>query len=730
MRYKIPLILFFLLFLSGSTFAQGDYQKHTVLKGETVSSISRKYGVSVGELLKLNPSTENILYEDQEILIPKSQDSSSATYAGSSSNQAGNSDVYYHTVQSGETKFGLSRRYSVSIEKLENENPHIVLVLQAGHKLKITGGKDLSAQFFQAVNATSKVNYSKTISYVVLPKETLWGLSQRFGLTVDELVSANQDALTGVLRGGQTISIPIKDENGTSAPTQTGESYVVQPGDTKFSLSKRFGISISEMEQLNPQIAAMLQTGHVLVLPSNKIGLVQKTSQVSKPIEPEVTTPQNTTVVSNPTTEVEKYKSYEVQPKQTLFGLAKMAGLSQNQLLELNPDLADGVKIGMIIRVPENALVPDQVPVTTTASVVQRKLFNSLNKVEKKRIAFLYPVNESDFTSWVSAPKVLATSAKPELKRSTDFYLGAQMAMDSLRKLGLQIEDIKVASSVNSILSVAKQKELDKQSLVFYPSNDATAEKVAEYLNKSNVPLLSFFDDTSGTRENNAYVMLPGELQLKILMFEYMKNQGGRIIAIVDPSRKESLAFIKANYPNVVFAQMDKKGIVDVNSIKNALDKSQKNFVVLDSDKVGLILDVTTFLMRESTNYNLQLALVEPKEAIENENLSEMRFVVLKMLYPSAALNDNNALANRFKTNFNRKYNSVPTTEAIQGFDCTFDALLRLYQTQSFETIAKDEETKQLLYRFKYTKSQAGAYNNIGGYILQFDTNTDSKIVN
>jgi hypothetical protein len=399
-------------------------------------------------------------------------------------------------------------------------------------------------------------------------------------------------------------------------------------------------------------------------------------------------------------------------------------------LLELNPDLADGVKIGMIIRVPENALVPDQVPFTTTASVVQRKLFNSLNKVEKKRIAFLYPVNESDFTSWVSAPKVLATSAKPELKRSTDFYLGAQMAMDSLRKLGLQIEDIKVASSVNSILSVAKQKELDKQSLVFYPSNDATAEKVAEYLNKSNVPLLSFFDDTSGTRENNAYVMLPGELQLKILMFEYMKNQGGRIIAIVDPSRKESLAFIKANYPNVVFAQMDKKGIVDVNSIKNALDKSQKNFVVLDSDKVGLILDVTTFLMRESTNYNLQLALVEPKEAIENENLSEMRFVVLKMLYPSAALNDNNALANRFKTNFNRKYNSVPTTEAIQGFDCTFDALLRLYQTQSFETIAKDEETKQLLYRFKYTKSQAGAYNNIGGYILQFDTNTDSKIVN
>jgi hypothetical protein len=224
--------------------------------------------------------------------------------------------------------------------------------------------------------------------------------------------------------------------------------------------------------------------------------------------------------------------------------------------------------------------------------------------------------------------------------------------------------------------------------------------------------------------------MLPGDFQLKVMMFEYIKSQGGKIIAVVDPSRNESLEFIKLHYPQVVFAQMDNKGIVDLNSIENALDKSQKNFVVLDSDKVGLILDVTTYLMKESTNYPIQLALVEPKEAIENENLSEMRFVVLKMLYPSVIYNDSNVSLISFKTKFNNKYNSIPSTEAIQGFDCTFDALLRLYQTQSFETIAKDEETKQLLYRFKYTKSQTGAYNNIGGYILQFDTNTDSKIVN
>lgn len=733
MRYKILVIVFFLLFLSGSVYAQGDYQKHTVLKGETVTSIARKYGVSVSEIYKLNPNTENILYEDEEILIPKSQNSSNLN----SSNQTSYGDVIFHTVQSGETKFGLSRRYGVSIEKLERENPQIVRLLQAGHRLKITGGKDLYPQSSQTVKSTSKTNYSKIINYVVLPKETLWGISKRYGLTVDELVSVNQDVLSGVLRSGQTISIPIKDSNAVAVSNQSSNSYyIVQPGDTKFGLSRKYKISINELERLNPQTVPMLQAGHQLMLPLDEnVVTVQETQQITKPVEPikiadpVVEVPKDAVIASNPANDSEKYKNYEVLPKQTLFGLAKMAGISQDQLIELNPDLSNGVKIGMIIRVPANALMSDAVAATTPVNV-KGKLYNSLNKVEKKKIAFLFPVDESDFASWVSSPKVLTSSEKPELKRATDFYLGAQMAIDSLRTYGLQIDEKFLASPSNAILSLAKKNELDSQSLVFYLSNDASAEKVEGYLQKNNIPLLSFYDETSNKREANGFVMLPGELQLKIMMLEYIKSQGGKIIAIVDPSRNESLEYLKANYPQVVFAQMDKKGVVDVNSIKNALDKSQKNFVVLDSDKVGLILDVTTFLMKESTNYNVQLALVEPKESIENENLSEMRFVVLKMLYPSAVLNDNNASLNSFKGRFNAKYNSIPTIDAIQGFDCTFDALLRLYQTQSFETVAKDEETKQLLYRFKYTKSQTGAYNNIGGYILQFDTNTDSKIVN
>lgn len=737
MRSKLLVIIFFIKFLTVSIYAQETYQKHRVLKGETVTSIARKYGVSINDIYKLNPNTVNILYEDAEILIPESQNTSNFNTSNNSLNQSSNGDVIYHVVQYGETKFGLSRRYGVTIEKLERENPHIVRLLQAGHKLKITGGRDSFPASSQVT--TPQTNYSQSINYVVLPGETLWGISKRNGLTVDELVNANQDVLTGVLRSGQTIKIPVKGEGIASATPKSGASfYIVQPGDTKFSLSRKYSISISELEELNPHIVQMLQAGHKLILSSDgSSGVVQSSSEEPKPITPVeeepvvpvVEEPKVPTNVVAPIAETSEYKIYEIQPKETLFGLAKMAGISQEKLLGINPELGNGVKIGMLIRVPANSEMAKPIA-NSEPAVVQGKLFNTLNKVDNKKITFLFSVDESDFTTWVSSPKVLETNVHPELKRATDFYLGAQIAIDSLRRLGLKIDNQSFAAPAGSILATAKKNELDKQALVFYTSNDASVEKVEDYLNKNNVPLLSFYNSTSEKRASNGYIMLPGDLQLKIMMLEYVKSKNGKIIIVGDSSRIESMEFIKSNYPQVVFAQVNKKGLVDVNSIKNALDKSQKNFVVLDSDKVGLILDVTTFLMQESTNYSIQLALVEPKEGIDNENLSEMRFAVLKMLYPSAVYNDNNASLNSFKVSYNKKYNSVPTIDAIQGFDCTFDALLRLYQTQSFETVAKDEETKQLLYRFKYTKSKTGVYSNIGGYILQFDLNSEAKVVN
>ena len=143
-----------------------------------------------------------------------------------------------------------------------------------------------------------------------------------------------------------------------------------------------------------------------------------------------------------------------------------------------------------------------------------------------------------------------------------------------------------------------------------------------------------------------------------------------------------------------------------------------------------MILNTTTILLKESKEYQIQLALLQPKEYISGEGLSDMRFKALKMLYPSYSKRNNQEEINRFKIDFKRKYNFEPNPEIIKGFDVTFDALVRLFQDKNFEATAKDDSTEQLNYTFHYFKNSDNGYSNKGGYILQYDVDSDTKIAN
>ena len=200
---KIYLLLI-LLFQSGLSllFAQEGITKHTVLKGETVIIIAQKYKVTPNDLYKLNPDLVNGIKENEVIdipisIVPKQQNTNvkNETHVSDANN-----DVLFYTVNPGETKYGLSKRFGISISQLEEQNPHIVNGLQSGHKLKIRGGKSYYIQ-----NESKNSNqFTEFITYVVLPKETLYGISKRNGLTVDALTEVNKDLLDGVLKSGQT----------------------------------------------------------------------------------------------------------------------------------------------------------------------------------------------------------------------------------------------------------------------------------------------------------------------------------------------------------------------------------------------------------------------------------------------------------------------------------------------------------------------------------------------
>jgi len=241
------MVKFFTLFIifilsSNLTIAQQNTIEHSIKKGESVYSISKTYGVSINAIFELNPGSENIIYAGRTLRIPQSNSSNTSNNTVINESQISN-----YKVKRGETKSGLSRRFGVSIAMLEQQNPQIIRMLQAGHIINVD--KTIKEAAPQA----------KKGEHIVVKGETLWGIARQNGINVKLLTAANENRLSEFLQIGQILVIPDKN----SEISVKGE-YIVKRGDTKFQLAKRYNMSIAELEEINPHIVALLMAGQTI----------------------------------------------------------------------------------------------------------------------------------------------------------------------------------------------------------------------------------------------------------------------------------------------------------------------------------------------------------------------------------------------------------------------------------------------------------------------------------
>jgi LysM repeat protein len=115
--------------------------------------------------------------------------------------------------------------------------------------------------------------------YTIRKGDTLWGISRRYGVSVDALTQANNISRSSTLKVGQTIAIPKGSAAGgtTYASPVTGAkytvtpgsggTYTVQPGDTYYGIAKKYGISYQVLMEYNGATSSKLSVGQVLQIP-------------------------------------------------------------------------------------------------------------------------------------------------------------------------------------------------------------------------------------------------------------------------------------------------------------------------------------------------------------------------------------------------------------------------------------------------------------------------------
>lgn len=189
------------------------------------------------------------------------------------------SKFYIHTVQPGETLYGLSKTYGVGEKVILENNPSIARGLKTAENIKIPFVSDVP-------EPKSDKKLRRTFDFHFVSKgETLYAISRQYEIPVKTILEDNPNLDPLHMRLGERILIRKKqigseDEAGTkeqweeyrqslNSVADEGTAYhIVHPGETFYSLSRRFGISETELSQLNGGLKpADLKAGAMIKIP-------------------------------------------------------------------------------------------------------------------------------------------------------------------------------------------------------------------------------------------------------------------------------------------------------------------------------------------------------------------------------------------------------------------------------------------------------------------------------
>ena len=232
----------------------GPSTTYTVVSGDSLWSIANRFGVTVQALRDANNLTSDVLSVGQVLTIPG--------VSGEEDNgeDENNGAVFYYTVERGDSLWSIARRFGVTVQEIRDANDLTSDTLSVGQSLIIPGisaGDDLE---------DNEENDTVPTTYTVASGDSLWSIANRFGVTVNDLKSAN-GLTSNLLSVGQVLIIPTAGSSTPGSPTYN--TYTVASGDSLWSIANRFGTTVDTIKTLNNLTSNLLSIGQVLQIPNN-----------------------------------------------------------------------------------------------------------------------------------------------------------------------------------------------------------------------------------------------------------------------------------------------------------------------------------------------------------------------------------------------------------------------------------------------------------------------------
>lgn len=614
-----------------------------------------------------------------------------------------------HNVKNGETVYSIAEQYGVTLEAIYRLNPDAREGIQPNKILIIPGPQDES-------NYTEQVVDFKR--HRVKRRETLFSIAKKYGVTVEDIKKHNKRLYSEQLKKGDRIMIPVlsrtvvvttTDNTGTdvsnntdTTPTDETKTHVVLPKQTKYGIARKYGISVSELEGLNPDLGDTLKIGAVLKVPEKE-------------------------VVADAAVDDAKFDLYEVLPKEGFYRLKVKFGLSKEEIIALNPYAEDGLKAGMILKLPKSG------EAGTEGSANSVDLEFRMTNYEPKRLVVMLPFNleRSSRDSTRANEELIANSRT--LGIALDFYSGVLMAAEFAKDKGLSV-DLKILDTEgkeSKVVSLVQSNDFTQVDAVIGPLFQKNAVRASTELRRDDVPVLSPLSNQPTNGGGNFFNTVPSESFLETRMLDYLKANatGKNLIIIADPQQGRQKNLLTANFPGAKVLDPREDQFLYVVDVQKQLDPLADNWFILASDNPVLVANVVGLLNGLPADKVVRLFTLNKSDAYEFEDIQNSNLARLQFTYPSVYRSYDYDNPEAFVTSYKNKHGVYPNRYAVRGFDVTYDTLLRLAMAESlYDAIEVDGETQYIGNKFYYVRNGRG-YSNNAGYIMMYGDNLNLIVV-
>ena len=332
-------------------------------------------------------------------------------------------------------------------------------------------------------------NGKKYAVHVAQAGNTLWGLHTTYNVPVDDIVAANPGIEKGVKEGYRYL-IPLGGADMKVISGTTMREHTVEKGETAFSIAKKYNSSVDDLLKYNPGIDKGLKVGQVLKI------VIAPTSEAATP--PKQT--EKPAVSAPSVTFTDTVLVYEVKNSETLYTISKRFMVPVADLQKVTNLKSTNIKSGDVLKIPLKKENIKQVPVREVQPKEEvRKVDETLifKSKTKYNIAVLLSFGLND------------SKANTSLKNlATEFYMGVELAADSLEKLGfdatIKVIDLPMDSvGIMKVLNTAEMKDMD---LIFGPLVPQSADIVGRWCGKQKIRMVCPSACNSALLKNNPYI--------------------------------------------------------------------------------------------------------------------------------------------------------------------------------------------------------------------------------